>query len=238
MLSDLRYLSSYYFDPTAIFIIIGMVITVAASCKVKFAYGKYSRKMSSSPLTGAQVAQKILRDAGITDVVVQRSAGHLSDHYNPRKRTVNLSSEIYNSKSIAAISIAAHECGHAIQHDTEYSPLSFRSILVPVANIGSTLAWPLIFAGMLFNNHTTVMFLNFGIFAFSLAVLFQIVTLPVEFDASKRALTILTDSRILTQEEMRGAKSMLNAAALTYVAAAMAALLQLVRIVLLTKRRR
>ena len=238
MLHSLRYFNPYYFDPTMIFIIIGMLITLMASGKVRLAYGKYSKRRSSSPLTGAQVAQKILRDAGITDVAVQQVAGNLTDHYNPRNRTVNLSTENYNTNSIAAVSIAAHECGHAIQHEKEYSPLSFRSTLAPVANIGSTLAWPLILIGLFFNSGSSILFLNIGIIAFSLAVLFQIVTLPVEFNASKRALVILKDSRILTAEEMGGAKSMLSAAALTYVAAAAASLLQLLRIVLLSNRRR
>lgn len=230
--------SPYYFDPTMILVIIGALIALAASGKVKSAYGKYSKIRSSSPMTGAQAAQKILLEAGITDVTVRQVAGNLTDHYDPRNKTVALSAANYSTNSIAAISIAAHECGHAIQHAKSYSPLSFRSTLAPVAQIGSTLAWPLILIGLFFNNQSSIMFLNIGIIAFSFAVLFQIVTLPVEFNASKRALTILSNSQILAPEEMSGAKSMLSAAALTYVAAVASALLQLLRIVLLSNRRR
>ena len=189
-------------------------------------------------MTGAMAAQKILLDAGITDVKVQQVAGELTDHYNPRTKTVGLSAANYQTNSIAAISVAAHECGHAIQHAKAYAPISFRSTLAPVAQIGSTIAGPLVLMGLFFNNQSSVLFLNLGIIAFSFAVLFQIVTLPVEFDASKRALHILSDSHILPLEEMSGARKMLTAAALTYVAAVASSLLQLLRIILLSRKRR
>lgn len=232
------FFNSYYYDSTTILVLIGAAISLMATAKIRRTYGRYSKVRSSTPMTGAQVAEKILVDAGITDVRVQQVSGHLTDHYDPRNKTVSLSPANYSTNSIAAISVAAHECGHAIQHAKAYAPLSMRSTLAPIAQIGSAMAWPLILIGLFFNNQSSLLFLNFGIIAFSMAVLFQIITLPVEFDASKRALTILHDSQILPLEEMSGAKKMLSAAALTYVAAVAASLLQLLRIVLLSNRRR
>lgn len=232
------FFNSYYYDSTTILVLIGAAISLMATAKIRRTYGRYSKVRSSTPMTGAQVAEKILIDAGITDVRVQQVSGHLTDHYDPRNKTVSLSPANYSTNSIAAISVAAHECGHAIQHAKAYAPLSMRSTLAPIAQIGSAMAWPLILIGLFFNNQSSLLFLNFGIIAFSMAVLFQIITLPVEFDASKRALTILHDSQILPLEEMSGAKKMLSAAALTYVAAVAASLLQLLRIVLLSNRRR
>ena len=180
----------------------------------------------------------MLRRAGIYDVRVERVAGNLTDHYDPRTKVLRLSDATYGSNSIAAVGVAAHECGHAIQHAQGYVPLKIRGSLVPVANLGSTLAWPLILLGLLFTGESSVMFLNLGVLAFSLAVLFQIVTLPVEFNASNRAIRILGSSGIMYPEEVKDTKKVLSAAALTYVAGAAAAILQLLRIVLLTGRRR
>ena len=162
-----------------------------------------------------------------------------ADHYDPRTRTLRLSDATYNSTSVAALGVAAHECGHAVQHATGYVPLKLRSSLVPVANFGSSIAWPLIILGFFFNSSTTsVLFINLGILAFSLAVLFQIVTLPVEFDASHRALKILGNTGMLYEDEVRDTRKVLTAAALTYVAGAASAILQLLRILLLTGNRR
>jgi hypothetical protein len=189
-------------------------------------------------MTGAQAAELILQRAGINDVQIGHVSGSLTDHYNPRTKTVNLSDSVYNSNSVAAVGVAAHECGHVIQHATNYAPLNFRTALVPAANIGSTLAWPLILLGLFFNNRSSMMFINIGILLFSLAVLFQLVTLPVEFNASARALKQLETQGILGDQELVYTRKVLSAAALTYVASAASAILQLLRIILLTGGRR
>lgn len=220
-------------DPTYILVLIGALICMVASAKVKTTFNRYSKYRSMSGMTGAQVAERILRSAGITDVAVAHISGDLTDNYNPRRETVFLSDTVYNSTSVAAIGVAAHECGHAIQHANGYFPLSFRSALVPVANIGSTLAWPMIIIGLLFRNGSSMTFIKFGIFLFCFAVLFQVVTLPVEFNASRRALRLLRTQGILQEEEIKYTRKVLTAAALTYVASAAAAILQLLRLVLL-----
>lgn len=184
-------------------------------------------------MTGKEAAQRVLRSAGIMDVTVRHVSGSLTDHYDPRNKTLNLSDSVYDSTSVAAIGVAAHECGHAIQHQKDYAPLSIRSAIVPVANIGSTLAWPLIIIGLLFSSATGSFLIKLGIICFSLAVLFQLVTLPVEFDASRRAVNILGSTGILSEEELPMTKKVLGAAALTYVAGAAAAILQLLRLMLL-----
>ena len=168
---------------------------------------------------------------------MEHVAGNLTDHYDPRSKVLRLSDTTYGSPSVAAVGVAAHECGHAIQHARGYAPLSFRSALVPLANFGSTIAWPLIILGFLFNNQSSQLFINIGILAFSLAVLFQIVTLPVEFNASGRALRILSETGMLQSEELSMTRKVLSAAALTYVASAAAAILQLLRLILLANRR-
>lgn len=184
-------------------------------------------------MTGKEAAQRVLHSAGIMDVTVRHVSGSLTDHYDPRNKTLNLSDSVYDSTSVAAIGVAAHECGHAIQHQKDYAPLSIRSAIVPVANIGSTLAWPLIIIGLLFSSATGSFLIKLGIICFSLAVLFQLVTLPVEFDASRRAVNILGSTGILSEEELPMTKKVLGAAALTYVAGAAAAILQLLRLMLL-----
>ena len=184
-------------------------------------------------MTGKEAAQRVLRSAGIMDVTVRHVSGSLTDHYDPRNKTLNLSDSVYDSTSVAAIGVAAHECGHAIQHQKDYAPLSIRSAIVPVANIGSTLAWPLIIIGLLFSSATGSFLIKLGIICFSLAVLFQLVSLPVEFDASRRAVNILGSTGILSEEELPMTKKVLGAAALTYVAGAAAAILQLLRLILL-----
>lgn len=228
----------YYWDPTYILVVIGAVICMIASARVKGTFNKYSQLRSMSGMNGAQVAQRVLQAAGIYDVQVRHVSGSLTDHYDPRTKTVNLSDPVYNATSVAALGVAAHECGHAIQHAKSYAPLSIRSALVPIANFGSMLAWPVILIGLLFNTRSSGLIIDIGILLFSAAVLFQLVTLPVEFDASRRALVMLRTQGILADDELRYARRVLKSAALTYVASAAAAILQLLRIILITNGRR
>lgn len=228
----------YYWDPTYILVVIGAVICMIASARVKGTFNKYSQLRSMSGMNGAQVAQRVLQAAGIYDVQVRHVSGSLTDHYDPRTKTVNLSDPVYNATSVAALGVAAHECGHAIQHAKSYAPLSIRSALVPIANFGSMLAWPVILIGLLFNTRSSGLIIDIGILLFSVAVLFQLVTLPVEFDASRRALVMLRTQGILADDELRYTRRVLKSAALTYVASAAAAILQLLRIILITNGRR
>ena len=228
----------YYWDPTYILVVIGAVICMIASARVKGTFNKYSQLRSMSGMNGAQVAQRVLQAAGIYDVQVRHVSGSLTDHYDPRTKTVNLSDPVYNATSVAALGVAAHECGHAIQHAKSYAPLSIRSALVPIANFGSMLAWPVILIGLLFNTRSSGLIIDIGILLFSAAVLFQLVTLPVEFHASRRALVMLRTQGILADDELRYTRRVLKSAALTYVASAAAAILQLLRIILITNGRR
>ena len=228
----------YYWDPTYILVVIGAVICMIASARVKGTFNKYSQLRSMSGMNGAQVAQRVLQAAGIYDVQVRHVSGSLTDHYDPRTKTVNLSDPVYNATSVAALGVAAHECGHAIQHAKSYAPLSIRSALVPIANFGSMLAWPVILIGLLFNTRSSGLIIDIGILLFSAAVLFQLVTLPVEFDASRRALVMLRTQGILADDELKYTRRVLKSAALTYVASAAAAILQLLRIILITSGRR
>ena len=208
-----------YFDPTYVLVLIGVVICMIASAKMNSTFNKYSRVRSHSGMTGREAAETILRRAGIYDVRVERISGNLTDHYDPRGKVLRLSDATYGQTSVAAVGVAAHECGHAIQHQVGYAPLQIRGALVPVANFGSTIAWPLILLGLFFNSQMSQVLLNLGILAFSLAVLFQIITLPVEFNASRRAIKILGESNLLYPDELSGTKKVLTAAALTYVVA-------------------
>ena len=228
----------YYWDPTYILVVIGAIICMIASAKVKTTFNKYSQYRSYSGMNGAQVAQRVLEAAGIYDVTVRHVSGNLTDHYDPSTKTVNLSDPVYNSYSGAALGVAAHECGHAIQHAKNYAPLSLRSALVPVANFGSMLAWPLILIGLFINGRSSTLIIDLGIVLFSAAVLFQLVTLPVEFDASRRALVMLRTQNILSDDELKNTRKVLKSAAFTYVASAAAAILQLLRIILLVGGRR
>ena len=223
------YMPMYYFDPTYVLIIIGVLLSMGASAKLNATYGRYSSVASRCGMTGAQAAQRILQSQGIYDVTV------LTDHYDPRSKTVNLSDTVYGSTSIAAIGVAAHECGHAIQDARDYVPLRLRAALVPVANFGSQISWLLIILGIVLGGTGLI---NLGILMFSLAVLFQIVTLPVEYNASHRAVALLDSIGILEGREVGQTRQVLNAAALTYVAAAAASLLQLLRLMLLFGNRR
>lgn len=225
-------------DPTYILVIIGVVICMVASARMNSTFNKYSRVRNHSGMTGREAAEQILHRAGIYDVRVEHVAGNLTDHYDPRSKVLRLSDATYSQASVAALGVAAHECGHAIQHQVGYAPLKIRGALVPVANFGSTIAWPLILIGLFFTSQSSILFLNLGILAFSLSVLFQIVTLPVEFNASGRAIRILGESGMLYPQEVQDTKRVLKAAALTYVAGAMSAILSLLRILLLTSGRR
>lgn len=221
----------FYFDPTYWLVIIGALLCMFAQIRVSTTFQRYSRIRSRSGLTGAEAAQKILQISGIYDVRIERISGKLTDHYDPSAMTLRLSDATYDSPSVAAIGVAAHECGHALQHHKEYAPLSIRTALVPAANIGSKLGIPLIFIGILFGMNQTL--IQIGIWGFALAVLFQIVTLPVEFNASSRALTMLNDYGLMEKDETNGCRKVLQAAALTYVAAAASSILQLLRLILL-----
>lgn len=228
----------FYYDPTYVMVLIGVVICMLASANVNRTFQKYSRIRSHSGMTGREAAERLLHANGIYDVTVQRVAGNLTDHYDPRNKTLNLSDSTYASTSVAAIGVAAHECGHAVQHANGYAPLKIRGSLVPVANFGSTLAWPLILIGFLIQGNASVLLINLGILLFSAAVLFQIVTLPVEFNASSRALKSLEINGILYTEEVADTRKVLRAAALTYVASAASAILQLLRLILISGGRR
>ena len=222
-----------YWDSTYLLVIIGAVISMIASARVKSTFNKYSGYRSMSGMTGAQAAQRILHAAGINDVQVRHVSGSLTDHYNPANRTLNLSDTVCNATSVAAIGVAAHECGHAIQHARHYAPLSLRSAIVPIANFGSALAWPILIVGALFNHRMSMTLIHIGILLFSFAVIFQLVTLPVEFNASMRAMAMLREQGILGEQELGMTGKVLRAAALTYVAGAAAAILQLLRVILL-----
>lgn len=228
----------YYYDWTYILVVIGAVICIAASARVKNVFSRYSRIQSHSGLTGREAAEQILHRNGIYDVQVIHIGGNLTDHYNPGNKTLGLSDTVYNSTSVAAIGVAAHECGHAVQHARGYVPLAIRGSLVPVANIGSMAAWPLILIGLFMNGQTAIFFINLGILLFSAAVLFQIVTLPVEFNASGRAVKVLESSGMLYPDEVDSVKKVLGAAALTYVARTASMILQLLRLVIIGGRKR
>ena len=228
----------YYYDWTYILVLIGALICIAASARVKNVFSRYSRVRSHSGLTGREAAEQILHRNGIYDVQVIHIAGNLTDHYDPRNKTLGLSDTVYNSASVAAVGVAAHECGHAVQHSVGYAPLSIRGALVPVANFGSMAAWPLIIIGLFMNGQTAALFINLGILLFSAAVLFQLVTLPVEFNASNRAVKVLETSGMLYPDEVGSVKKVLTAAALTYVASAASMILQLLRLLILTGGRR
>ena len=227
----------YGFDITYVFVLLGMIITMIASASMRSTFSKYKAVRSGANLTGAQVAQEILRANGIVDVQVLPVQGELTDHYDPRNKTVSLSQGIFNSTSIAAVSVAAHECGHAIQDNLGYAPLRLRSAFVPLANFGGQLAWPMIVFGIFLGYAEKLdisnIFIQIGIFMFLLAVLFQIITLPVEFDASRRALIQLRDNAILPSDEEKGVRKVLFAAAMTYVASAASGVLQMLRLLIL-----
>lgn len=234
----------YYFDPTYILVLIGAVLCMLASSLVNNTYKKYAKIRARSGMTGAEAAARILQFAGIHDVKIQQVSGDLTDHYDPRAKVLRLSESVYDSRSVAALGVAAHECGHAVQHQKGYLPLKLRSVLVPVANLGSKLGLPLVILGIVLGLEFSLpgggyfSLTEIGIWIFSFAVLFQIVTLPVEFNASGRALKMLNECGIMNSDEIDDCKHVLGAAALTYVAAAAASVLQLLRLLLLSGNRK
>ncbi|EDT71350.1 zinc metallopeptidase [Clostridium perfringens] len=223
----------YYIDPTYLILIPAILISAWAQFKISSTFNKYSTVRSINGYTGAQVARILLNDAGLQEVEIQQVPGRLSDHYDPRAKVLRLSSDVYGSTSVASIGVAAHEVGHAIQDKESYSALVFRNAIVPVVNFSSSLSWILFFIGILLSYSTLV---TIGIILFSVVVLFQLVTLPVEFNASSRALKLLEARGILYDKEVDGARKVLSAAALTYVAATLMAVLQLVRLIAISNR--
>ena len=224
-----------YWDPTYILVIIGAVISMIASANVKHSFQKNSRVYNQRGLRAEQVAEMILRSAGITDVRIGRVRGDLTDHYDPSSKTVNLSDSVYGSTSVSAVGVAAHECGHVIQHARGYVPIQIRTALVPVVNFASKLSMPMIILGLVLG---FVGLAKIGVILFGAALVFQLVTLPVEFDASARAMRVLRSLGILGEKEAKGARKVLTAAALTYVAAVVSTALQVFRLVLLINNRR
>ena len=220
-----------FYSASYLLVIIGAVLCLLASARVKSTYRKYAKVRSASGLTGAQAAEMILRRNGVLGVTVQHVAGELTDHYDPARGVVNLSDATYNSTSVAAIGVAAHECGHVMQHEQGYLPLRIRTALVPVANIGSNIGIWIVMIGVILGMNSTLAMI--GVYLFSFGVLFQIVTLPVEFNASRRALAMLQDYGMLGQTEIQGSRSVLSAAAMTYVASAAASVLQLLRLLMI-----
>ncbi|MGG7176041.1 zinc metallopeptidase [Clostridium paraputrificum] len=224
---------SYYFDPTFLFLIPAVIISFWAQSKVSSAYNKYSRVRTMNGYTGEQVARMMLNEAGLYDVSIEMVNTKLGDHYDPRSRVLRLSPDVYSGATIASAGIAAHEVGHAIQHQQAYKPLVVRNQIVPVVNVSSNISWILFFMGIVFSFKPLV---TIGIILFSAAVIFQLITLPVEFNASNRALAILESRGILYGDEVKGAGKVLDAAAMTYVAAALMAISQLIRLLAISRR--
>ena len=228
----------FFFDPTYIFLLPAFAFAMWAQWRVQSTYRRWSEVRASAGMSGRDMARSIMVRNGITDVSVVAVPGALSDHYDPRDKTVSLSNDNYAGDSIASIAVAAHEVGHVLQHAQGYVPLGIRSAVAPVASFGSMLAFPLFLIGFIFHSGMSHFFMDLGIWFFSAAVLFQVVTLPVEFNASKRALAQLNASGAIAPQELDGARAVLNAAALTYVAAAAMAALQLLRLIILRDSRR
>jgi hypothetical protein len=220
----------FFFDSTIVLLIPVLILAFYAQSKVKGNYQKYRKYRNSANLSGAEVARMILDRNGLHDVAIQPVKGELTDHYDPRKKVVSLSQDIYSGVSISSASIAAHEVGHALQHANNYLPLKIRSSIVPAANIGTQAAFPLFFIGLIF---TIPQLMDLGIIFFAAAFLFHVVTLPVEYNASQRAMAELNQGVIYHEQELKGVKAVLNAAALTYVAATLMALVNLVRLILI-----
>ena len=225
----------YGMDITYILVLIGAALCMLASAGVRSTYSKYAKVSSVTGMTGADAVQRILQMSGVTNVSIEHVSGQLTDHYDPSKQVVRLSDATYASDSVAALGVAAHECGHVMQHETGYIPLNIRTALVPVANIGSNLGLPIVVLGLMLGLSQTLCMV--GIVMFLFGVLFQIVTLPVEFDASRRGLEMLENYGILGSNELVLSKKVLRAAALTYVAAAASSILQLLRLIILTNGR-
>ena len=225
-----------FYDATYILVLIGALLSMWASARVNLTYKKYAQVHSRSGLTGAEAARRILQGAGIYNVRVEHISGNLTDHYDPRGKVLRLSDSVYGSSSIAAIGVAAHECGHAIQDDQAYAPLRLRAAFVPVANIGTKAAIPIILLGLVLGSSYTLV--QVGLLCFACGTLFQLITLPVEFNASARAVDILGNTHMLSEDELKHTRKVLSAAAMTYVAAAAASILSLLRLALLFGGRR
>ena len=223
-----------YFDWTIVLILPGLILGLWAQARVKSAFERYEKVHTQHGIPSQDLIRQLLSRQGVVDISIQPTQGILSDHYDPASDTLRLSQGVYGSDSVSAIGVAAHEAGHALQKEQEYAPLALRSIMVPVVNIGSSLAWPIFMAGIIFS-WRPLMYV--GIATFAVVVLFSLITLPVEFDASRRANQMLSDSGYFTQEELNGVRSVLNAAALTYVASFISSLMQLVRLLLIARRR-
>ena len=235
----------YYYDPTYILLLPAIIFTLIAQARVNSAFKRYSQVRNRKNLTGAEAARRMLDFNGLQDVRINAIGGNLTDHYDPRNRTLNLSQSVYGVNSVAAVSVACHEAGHALQHAKGYTPLGLRNSIVPAVNFASRLAWPMIFIGILLLSvgsyemgYFGMLLLDIGIIGFAGVVVFHAVTLPVEFNASRRAVQMLTDGGYVTGAEEQGVREVLNAAALTYVAAAVTSLLSLLRLVLIARRRR
>ncbi|MDO4466204.1 MAG: zinc metallopeptidase [Bacillota bacterium] len=225
----------FFMDYTYILVIIGVILCSLASMFMNSTFAKYSQVRNYANMTGAQVAERILHCSGVYDVRIERVSGNLTDHYDPRSKVLRLSDSTYNSTSIAAMGVAAHECGHVMQHAFGYKPLELRASLVPIANIGSSISWPLILIGLFIRSNSSSFFINAGILCFCAVVLFQLVTLPVEFNASNRAIKMLEEYGMVNTQEVGDARAVLSAAALTYVAGALSAILQLLRLILIAQ---
>lgn len=228
----------YGFDWTyLVFILPCIIITLICQANVSSTFSKYSKIRNSKNMTGAQAAEYVLRQNGVTGVTIEHVSGNLSDHFDPRTNTIRLSDNVYNNSSVAAVGVAAHEAGHAVQHAENYLPNRIRGAILPLANMGSKLSWIFIILGLCFSQKVGFTFLYLGIILFSLSVLFTIATLPVEFNASKRALQTIKDGNLLYGDEYSGAKRTLQAAAMTYVAAALTAIMQLLRLIFIARRK-
>jgi len=228
----------FFWDYTIFLLIPPLILALYAQQKVKSIYRYYSTKLASSRISASRVAQEILNSSGASDVRIEQAAGQLTDHYDPRKKVLRLSQGVYGSPSLAALGIAAHEAGHAIQHHSGYAPLHLRNAIYPVANLGSSLAFPLFFIGFIFSRQGPSLLMDIGILLFAGAVVFSLLTLPVEFNASRRAMGLLREGGYLKEDELQGARKVLSAAALTYVAATAMAAVQLLRLFLLRGSRR
>lgn len=224
-----------YFDWTYLLAILGLVLTMIASGQVRSTFARYQKVKSRSGLTGAMAARMILDSQGLQNVAIEHVSGSLTDHYDPRSKTLRLSDSTYSCSSVAAICVAAHESGHAVQDKVHYGPLVLRSTLVPAAQFGSSLSWPIFIFGLIFSLQPLI---TAGIVLFMVAVLFQLITLPVEFNASHRALEIMKSSQLIPEDELEGGRQVLRAAAMTYVAALAASILQLLRLLILANDRR
>lgn len=224
----------FWWDGTYVFVILGLIICSFATMNVQRVYARYKRVGNHRGMTAVEMAERLLSQAGLYNVSIEVTDGEMTDHYDPRSRVVRLSRGTYQSNSVAALGIAAHECGHAIQHNLGYAPLTLRNMILPVVNISSVMYWPIFILGLIFSFTPLI---QAGIIVFLFVLLFQVITLPVELNASKRALRYLGDTNTLDRIELKGAKKVLRAAAMTYIAAVAASALQLLRLVVLSNRR-